>query len=124
MSARDEAQRLRVIIESLAYTSPAMTMDEAASVIFEIEKRTALLEGPKEAARIPATKLKDDRPETVAAFIDCVPAIYQFICDGKKIDAIKETRARIVSSAHGGTGLLGLKEAKEGVEYWQAHFML
>ena len=121
MSARDEAQRLRVIIESLAYTSPAMTMDEAASVIFEIEKRTAALEAPATPAPPRGTKLKDNSPETVAAFINCVPAIYELILDGQLIPALKETRAR-VADADRPFHPLGLRDSKYAVEYWRDHF--
>lgn len=105
-----EADRLRVIIKSIAYTDPDMRMADAADAIFEIEARTfgieqmALNDAPKMAGIV----LPDQTPETIARFIDLQPDI-QALAPSKKINAIKEVRA--LTS-------VGLKEAKEGVEHW------
>lgn len=101
-----EAERLRIIVETLAYTNPGMTMDEAKTVIPEIEKRTAKLEAPERPNGF--ITLPDSEPETIAKFIDLQPDIQDHI-PTRKINAIKETRART---------FLGLKETKEGVEHW------
>lgn len=103
---RREAERLRIIVETLAYTNPAMTMDEAKDVIPEIERRTEKLERP--SAPEGFIKLPDSLPETVAKFIDIQPDIAA-VSDTLKINAIKMVRTR--------TGI-GLKEAKEGVEHF------
>lgn len=115
--AEREAERLRVIIETLAATSPDMTMFVAAPTIFEIEKKTADMEKVQwekdvlAARPRPVATLPDTSPETAARFVDLCQEIKDEL-PHKKINAIKELRAR--------TGL-GLKEAKEGIEYWEKH---
>lgn len=105
--ANREAERLRVIIESLAYTDPDMPMSLAKEAIFEIEQKSLKLE----SAQLPMQQLvlENVLPETIAKFIDLQPDI-QALVPHKKINAIKECRSRVAS--------LGLKEAKEGVEHW------
>lgn len=115
--AEREAERLRVIIQTLAETSPEMTMFTAAPTIFEIERKTAELERVQFDQRLaamrtpPACTLPDTSPEMAAKFVDLCQEIQDLI-PHKRIDAIKELRAR--------TGL-GLKEAKDGIEYWERH---
>lgn len=117
--AEREAERLRVIIETLAATSPDMTMFTAAPTIFEIEKKTAELERVQvhETLDTPGHytgaifHLPDNSPETAAKFVAICPPITDFL-PHKKINAIKELRAR--------TGL-GLKEAKDGIEHWEKY---
>lgn len=117
--AEREAERLRVIIETLAHAKPDMTIYEAAPKIFEIEKKTAELE---KVQVLPAPAgpgyydgsvfyLPDSEPQTLAKFVEICPPIQAFL-PHKKINAIKELRAR--------TGV-GLKEAKDGIEYFEAH---
>jgi ribosomal protein L7/L12 len=117
--AEREAERLRVIIETLATTSPDMTMFTAAPTIFEIEKKTAELERVQvqETLDTPGHytgaifHLPDNSPETAARFVAICPPITDFL-PHKKINAIKELRAR--------TGL-GLKEAKDGIEHFERY---
>lgn len=106
-----EAERLRVIIETLAHTNPAMTMDEAAPTIFAIEKRTAELEAPKLATEVKYPVLKDTTPQTGALFIELLPDVQKHVKAGKLIDAIKEFRTT--------TGW-GLKDSKDAVELWKS----
>lgn len=116
--AEREAERLRVIIETLATSRPDMTMYEAAPVIFEIEKRTQSMEavqvvprtGPMSYAGLPF-ELPDSEPHTLAKFVEICPPIQAFL-PHKKINAIKELRAR--------TGV-GLKEAKDGIEHFEKY---
>ena len=118
--AEREAERLRVIIQTLAEASPDMTMFAAAPTIFEIERKTAELEKVQFDQRLaamrtpPACTLPDSSPETTAKFVDLCQEIKDFM-PHKKINAIKELRAR--------TGL-GLKEAKDGIEYWERYYPL
>ncbi len=115
--AEREAERLRVIIETLAATSPDMTMFVAAPTIFEIEQKTAAMEKVQFDQRLaamrtpPSCTLPDTSPETAAKFVDLCQEIKDMM-PHKKINAIKELRAR--------TGL-GLKEAKDGVEHWEKY---
>lgn len=100
-----EADRLRVIVQTLAFAHPDMRLEEAAPLIFQIEEKTAVLESPHVAAA-------DDfsTPRGVALWIDKkANADIQVLIPALKINAIKEVRGR--------TGI-GLKEAKEGVEAW------
>lgn len=114
--ANREADRLRVIIESLAFTDPDMPMSQAAETIFKIEQRTMQLE----SAQLPMRgfELPDSLPETIAKFIDIQPDI-QALIPLKKINAIKEVRARCLDP-HSGSHGIGLREAKEGVEHYAA----
>lgn len=105
---RREAERLRIIVETLAFTNPGMTMDEAKEIIPKIEKATAKLEAPEKPNGF--IHLPDTSPETAAKFIDLQPDIQGYL-PHKKIWAIKELRGR--------TGL-GLREAKEAVEHWDS----
>lgn len=113
--AEREAERLRVIIESLAFAAPSMTIFEAAPKIFEIEQKTMAhekVQWDKQLAAMrppPSCTLPDTSPATAAKFVDLCQEIKDFM-PHKKINAIKELRAR--------TGL-GLKEAKDGIEYWE-----
>lgn len=127
---RTEAERLRVIIQTLAYAEPDMKLSEAVPAIWEIEKETAKLESEQRAALSMNSDgtftLEDNHPETIAAWIDTQPDIIDLITGSKKINAIKETRGRLidprrVSSTHpsGERFHVGLKEAKEGVEWWE-----
>lgn len=115
--AEREAERLRVIIETLAATSPDMTMFVAAPTIFEIEKKTADMEKVQwekdvlAARPRPVITLPDSTPQTAAKFVDLCQEVKDFL-PHKKINAIKELRAR--------TGL-GLKEAKDGIEWWEKY---
>lgn len=116
--AEREAERLRVIIETLAATSPDMTMFVAAPTIFEIEQKTMAhekVQWDKQLAAMrpaPSCTLPDSSPQTAAKFVDLCQEIKDFM-PLRKIDAIKELRAR--------TGL-GLREAKEGIQYWERHY--
>ncbi len=106
-AGRNEADRLRVILETLAYSQPELKLEDALPVIWEIEKRTFVLESPDVTAR-------GSDPASVAAWI-ALPSntdIRDYITDGKTINAIKDVRA--------GLGI-GLKEAKDGVEYYRDH---
>lgn len=104
-----EADRIRVIVQTLAFAHPGMTLKEAAPLIFEIEKRTAELESP----HTPGDDLTN--AVGVARWInkpvnkDIQDMIISPGMSAGKIHGIKEVRAR--------TGL-GLREAKEGVEAW------
>ena len=115
--AEREAERLRVIIETLAATSPDMTMFVAAPTIFEIEQKTMAhekVQWDKHLAAMrpaPSCTLPDSSPQTAAKFVDLCQEIKDFM-PHKKINAIKELRAR--------TGL-GLKEAKDGIEWWEKY---
>jgi ribosomal protein L7/L12 len=115
--AEREAERLRVIIQTLADACPDMTMFTAAPTIFETERKTAELEKVQFDQRLaamrtpPACTRPDSTPETAAKFVELCQEIKDHM-PHKKINAIKELRAR--------TGL-GLKEAKDGIEYWERH---
>lgn len=114
MPYRNEAQELRVILESLAYASPAMTLDEAVPMIFEIEKRTAELKSVEHKVST-FVKLPDMTPETGAKLIELQTDIIDHIVGGRMIYGIKEFRGR--------TGW-GLKESKEACEYFRNHHIV
>lgn len=110
--AEREAERLRIILTTLAESMPDMELGIAAPIIFETEKKTAELERQQvETAGI--FMLPNSKPETIAAFIELQPDIAD-LCVDKKINAIKEVRSRAGAD---GT-FIGLKEAKEGVEWF------
>lgn len=108
-----EAERLRIVLQTFAHAHPGMTLDEAAPLIFEAEKRAAELESPRISTTDAAIfTLPDTQPRTVALWIELHPHVQDMIRDRTKINAIKEVRAKT---------LIGLKEAKEGVEFWEKH---
>jgi len=116
MNERTEAERLRVILHAFAYANPSMSMDEALPMILETEKKTVELEGPKVVEKTERLYvLSSNDPETVADFINTQPVIYEFVDDGKIINAIKEARM-MIADATDPTKRLGLKDAKYGVE--------
>lgn len=122
---RTEAERLRVIIETLGYAQPELKLSEALPMIWEIEKKTAKLELEQRAALSVNTDgtytLEDNKPDTIAAWIDTQPDIIDLITGSKKINAIKEVRTRLMDPHRVATGMhLGLKESKEGVEAWES----
>lgn len=108
-NGRNEADRLRVILETLLFAQPELKLAEALPMVWEIEKKTLALESPEETGK-PAS----ESPVDVAEWINRpVNKDIQGLVGGFKISAIKEVRART---------LIGLKEAKEGVEYWDRHY--
>lgn len=110
--AEREAERLRTILTTLAEVEPNMELGIAKNVIFRIEEETCKLER-QQVEKNNLFMLPDDSPRTIAAFIELQPDIAA-LCDSKKINAIKEVRAR---AGAGGTHI-GLKEAKDGVEFF------
>lgn len=106
---RNEADRLRVILETLLFAQPELKLAEALPMVWEIEKKTLALESPGESF-VPGPGTST---ETVARWISR-PANkdIQDLIPTKKISAIKEVRAKT---------LIGLKEAKDAVEYWEAY---
>lgn len=116
MSPNREAERLRIIIEALAFTNPEMNMGEAADVIFKIEKQSHEHESRENP--FSGIELRDNNPETLACFIDLVPEIQAYL-PHRKINAIKELRLRVSDSTVPGAGI-GLVHAKDGVEHWVA----
>lgn len=107
-----EAERLRTILTTLAEVEPNMELSIAKDVIFKIEKETCKLER-QQVENGNLFMLPDSAPRTIAAFIELQPDIAA-LCEHKKIHAIKEVRARAGAN---GTHI-GLKEAKEGVEFF------
>jgi ribosomal protein L7/L12 len=115
VSPNREAERLRIIIESLAFTNPEMHMGEAKDVIFKIEAES--FEHESRELPTPGVELRDCHPETLACFVDLVPEIQRYLPD-RKINAIKELRTRVID---GSSGMhVGLKDAKDGIEHWVA----
>lgn len=112
--AEREAERLRTIITTLAEVMPEMEMGIAKDVIFGSEAKAAELER-QQVQKANIFMLPDDSPRTIAMFIELQPDIAALV-PHKKIHAIKEVRARVGA---GGT-YIGLKEAKEGVEFFEA----
>jgi ribosomal protein L7/L12 len=130
VSNRTEAERLRVIIQTLAYAEPDMKLSEAVPAIWEIEKQTAKLELEQRGALSMnpdgTYTLADNNPVTIAAWIDTQPDIIALM-PHKKINAIKEVRGRLLdpermhtSSPAGDKWHVGLKDAKDAVEAWAA----
>ena len=117
MTVNEHYDRLRVVIETLAYAQPDMPMKDAVAAIFEIEDRVLArpAAGTLHVPSMPVTFEKGD----MAAWINAHGAKHtdsfgQSIIDlmhaGKKINAIKEVRVA--------TGA-GLKEAKDAVEEYE-----
>lgn len=119
---KTEADRLRVILEALAYAQPGISLEDALPMIKKIEERTVELKSAELNARPKTWMLADEKPETVARFIDTQPDIQDLIRDTKTINAIKEVRSMVATPTP--RGFLGLKEAKLGVEYWRDTRML
>lgn len=128
---RTEAERLRVIIETLGYAQPELKLSEALPMIWEIEKKTAKLELEQRAALSVNADgtytLEDNKPDTIAAWIDTQPDIIDLITGSKKINAIKEVRDRLldperlhITHESGRAWHVGLKDAKDAVEAWAA----
>lgn len=102
-----EAERIRIILETLKHTQPTMTLDEAVPLVFNLEKETAKLE----ALSTPPATPRSFGQEDLAHWIDGQSDIQDLLrAGGKKIQAIKEVRLRTSAP---------LKEAKEGVEEWE-----
>lgn len=119
-----EADRLRVILETLSYAHPDMPLHEAVPMVYEIEKRTAKLERVPMLHGVDGDNLLPNcNPDTIANWIDTQPDIIELVDTAKKINAIKEVRGRVLFNSNT-AGLPvsythpGLKEAKGGVEYW------
>lgn len=129
VSARTEADRLRVILETLAYADPNIKLADALPTIWEIEKQTAKLESVSTVPVVHASSVKgtsiltDQKPRTISEWVATQQDIIDLI-PGHKIQAIKEVRVRCVVRTRGvpvSYSGVGLKEAKEGVEYWERH---
>lgn len=117
MPVNEHYDRLRVVIETLAYAQPDMPLKDAVPAIFEIEDRA--IARPAPGALVVPERLVSTSPGDVAAWINAHghkhkdvhgTSIIDLINGHKKINAIKETRAATS---------LGLKEAKEGVEEYE-----
>ena len=109
-----EADRIRVIIETLAYAHPDLPLKEAVPMIHEIEARTAKLESPHVAAADDFTTAVGiarwiEKPANEDIRTLASGGSVTGILGSGKIAAIKAVRARTS---------VGLKEAKEGVEAW------
>lgn len=104
----NDSERLRTILLSLDEVLPEVSLKDALKHVESIEAKLKITVLPayKDGA---TAELPDFMPKTIARWIDSQTEIKFLIADGKKINAIKETR--------GLTGA-GLKEAKEGVEAW------
>lgn len=115
-----EAMRLRIIMESFLAVNPNMTLTEAIPAIFATEMKTAQLESVQAETSEPVAKagfpVPDQDRDTLSKWIDLSPDVQALILGSKKIQAIKEVRTRC--SYRG--SYVGLREAKDGVEYWQA----
>lgn len=116
MAVNEDYDRLRVVIETLAYAQPEMQMKDAVGAIFTIEERA--LSRPRVVGVVPEA-LVSTAPGDVAAWINAHGHKYRESTTGmsiidlvptKKINAIKEVRGALK---------IGLKEAKEGVEEYQ-----
>lgn len=121
MAVNEHYDRLRVVIETLAYAQPDMPMKDAVGAIFEIEDRAIARPAPGTLS-VPDQPVSSS-PGDVAAWINAHghkhvdvhgTSIIDHIRGGKKINAIKETRAATS---------LGLKEAKEGVEEYERMYV-
>lgn len=104
----NDSERLRTILVSLDEVMPEVSLKDALKHVESIEAKLKIADLPafKDGAFV---TLPDFMPKTIARWIDSQSSIKFLIADGKKINAIKETR--ILTNA-------GLKEAKEGVEAW------
>lgn len=107
-----ESERLKVILETLAFAHPDMLLVEAISLLPQIEEKVARI------STIPLEYVGSVPASAVADWIDGPGQedVIEFIRDHKRINAIKECRSRYPYPVAG--KLLGLKEAKEGVEEW------
>ena len=121
MAVNEHYDRLRVVIETLAYAQPDMRLEDALPAIFAIEDRAIARPAPG-ALSVPDQPVSSS-PGDVARWIDAHghkymdvhgDSITDLIRLGKKINAIKETRAATS---------LGLKEAKEGVEEYERMYV-
>lgn len=123
---RTEADRLRVILTTLAYADEKVTLADALPTIWKIEEKTAELEAPANHDEAGWEMiLPNTEPNTVADWMDgyCTNAI-EFVDDGKLINAIKEVRGTALAWQTNDAGRrvidrLGLKEAKYAVEHWR-----
>ena len=133
------AERFKVILESVAFVNPDMPLHEALPMILAIEAKTVELDGGSEAVlRAQAFTgsggfiVESTDVHTVAAFCAVSPDIIAHLDGAKKINAIKEVRARLAApcpdtscSCQSTTShrkhytRIGLKEAKEGVEHFE-----
>lgn len=114
-----EAERIRIIVETLAHACPDLPMSIAAETVFKIEKRTAELESVKVNTGL--FELPDGTPETIARYIDLRPKIVEEITEGRKINAIKSVRGETTYVGNAAK-FTGLKESKEGVEEWERQY--
>lgn len=107
----NDSERLRTILISLNEVMPELMLKDALEHVSTIEAKlksdlshTSFIAGA-------TVSLPNSLPKTIAYWIGSQPEIKEYILDSKKIQAIKEVR---------GLTRVGLKEAKEGVEYWAA----
>lgn len=111
-----EADRLRVIVQTLAFAHPDMRLEDAAPIIFQIEEKTAKLESPHVAAAddfktaVGIARWIDKPAQEDIRTLAAGGTIVGVVGSGK-IAAIKQVRFH----TH-----VGLREAKEGVEAWLA----
>lgn len=112
-----EDNRLHIILSTLIEVMPEVTLVDALKVAGKVDEKVsqkAFTGFEKNSRGLVMIRPGDHR--TAAKWIDTQSDIKEMIALGKKINAIKEVRARCVNSTDGEH--FGLKDAKESVELW------
>ena len=112
-----DLERFKGVLAAIATTRPGLPIEDALAVAADVERQMAEAEGAKALDTIGDERLtapNDSTPvEIAAAWCRKQPTVVDFM-PHKKINAIKEAR---------GLSHMGLKSAKEAIEYMQAHLL-
>ena len=111
--------RLHIILSTLIEVMPEVTLADALKVAGKVDEKVsqkALTDPLFEKNSKGLVMIHPGDHRTAAKWIDTQSDIKELIASKKKINAIKEVRARCVNSTDGEN--FGLMDAKESVELW------
>ena len=114
--------RLHIILSTLIEVMPEVTLADALKVAGKVDEKVsqkALSGSEFEKNSRGLVMIHPGDIHTAAKWIDTQSDIKGLIASGKKINAIKEVRARCANSTDGEH--FGLKDAKESVELWMSN---
>lgn len=113
---RDDA--LFITLNTLLVAMPEVSLAESLKIAEQVNAKILADNAGEvfEVSHLGRTRLSDFDPVRAARWIDTQGDIKTLIATKKKIEAIKETRARCVSIETGDS--LGLRAAKDAVEAW------
>ena len=114
-----EDNRLHIILSTLIEVMPEVTLADALKVAGKVDEKVsqkALTDSEFKKTSGGLVIIHPGDARTAAKWIDTQSDIKEMIALGKKINAIKEVRARCVNSTDGEH--FGLRDSKDAVELW------